>query len=326
MPLFDASKICSRDLSLQEISAANIGIDRLRARQVSEIEVSILPDALLGSAVQVFFQGHVRRALMFIEGGYEAYLAGRGLVACTCARAIYETLACVLDFCDKLTGYLAEGDFEKTARFVFSRSFATRLKDFIHDELDNTAINVITQIDKVSRHLLPGLREEYDFLSEMTHPNGLGALEHFWETGDDIIKFSNGTDRDHFIIRTLIGAGRLLSLMDHGMSVMEAKLAQQPRFHLPSSLSRYQEKFETANAGCQFLMKNIAGNLVKCFVSREWLVKFDGTQPDRGCSRAELERLFRRNRLAIEAFAGAMYDRGLCGHGEHDVVVSWISM
>ena len=148
---FNGPKLFNIGISRELITAANGGIDKLQARLVNELDTScVLPDVIVQSSVQVFFQGHIRRALMFIEGGHDAYLAGRGLVAYACARAIYETFACVLDFCNKLTVHLADGDFEKTVAFIHERQFAARMEDFVREDLvvreiiDNTAINILT--------------------------------------------------------------------------------------------------------------------------------------------------------------------------------------
>jgi hypothetical protein len=233
MALFDFSKLANVGYPPGVIAQANGAIDRLRSRVVDEIDHScIIPYILLRSSVQMFFQGHIRRALMFIEGGHDAYWAGRGLVTYACARAIYETVACVIDFCDGLSDRLAKGDFEKTVVFVNERQFAARMKDFVDKRLvekevsDNTAVNVLTQIDRVAKHI-PRFREDYDHLSEKTHPNGLGALHYFWESGDDVVKFSNGVDQDH-VIRSLIAAGCFLDLMEYRMKDMEAELAKLP--------------------------------------------------------------------------------------------------
>jgi hypothetical protein len=230
MSLFDVSKLPDSNITRALIVEVNSGIDKLRARLVDKIDQScVIPNVLVRSMVQAFFQGHIRRALMF---GHDAYLAGRGLVAYTCARAIYETFACVMDFCDKLTDHLADRDFEKTAAFIHARQFAARTKGFVRKEIivteviDNTAVNILTQIDRLSKDF-PGFREDYDDLSERTHPNGRGALDYFWESGDDIIKFSNGTDQDQ-VIRSLIKAGYLLAQMERGMTIMETKLAKLP--------------------------------------------------------------------------------------------------
>jgi hypothetical protein len=230
-PLFDPL-VLAGDADPTSISAANDGVERLRARLVDEIAISHLPWLIIPCNVQVFFQGQLRRALMFVEGRYDAYLARRGLVVYSCARAIYETFACVMDFCDKLTDHLASGDFEKTCAFIHSRQHAAKLEDLVGKELlvneilDNTAVNILTQINRVSKHF-PGFRDDYELLSERMHPNGLGALHHFGESGDDVIKFSNSNkvERDH-AIRNLLSAAKLLVFMDHGMKVMEAKLAK----------------------------------------------------------------------------------------------------
>jgi hypothetical protein len=186
------------------------------------------------SMVQIFFQGHTRRALMFIEGGYDAYLAGRGLIVYACARAIYETFACVRVFCDQLAVHLANGDLEKTCTFILSRQFSTRMfsdKEVIVNEiLDTTAVNILTQLDRVSEDF-PTFREEYDCLCERTHPNGFGALLHFSELDVDYnYKFSNGLNQDH-VISKLLRAGGLLAIMDHEMSVIEAKVSRVADAH-----------------------------------------------------------------------------------------------
>jgi hypothetical protein len=235
MALFDASQFPGIDIESELISAANDGVQKLRSRLVDRIAVSHLPWTIVQANVQIFFQGHTRRALMFAEGGYDACVAGRGLVVYGCVRAIYETVACVMDFCDKLSGHLASGDFPKTCVFVLSRQFAARMEEFIDKQViyaetvDTTAVNILTQIDRVSEHV-PGFREEYDLLSEMTHPNGLGALCHFWDSGEDVIKFSDGADQENAINCLLSAAGRLLVLMHVGMSVMEERLAKHSWF------------------------------------------------------------------------------------------------
>jgi hypothetical protein len=118
MSLFDASKLSSFEIPADLITIANKGVDNLRDRLVDEIDTScFLPGYLIRWSVQMFFQGHVRRSLMFIEGGYDAFLSGRGLVAYACARAIYETFACVFDFCDKVTEHIQRRNFEKAGAF-----------------------------------------------------------------------------------------------------------------------------------------------------------------------------------------------------------------
>jgi SEC-C motif len=100
-------------------------------------------------------------------------------------------------------------------------------KDIIETEtVDNTAVNILTQIDRLSKSFTR-LKEEYDFLSERVHPNGLGSLHYFWGSGDDVVRFSNEADRSH-VIQSLLSAGRLLAIMEDRMKVLEGELAKVP--------------------------------------------------------------------------------------------------
>jgi hypothetical protein len=209
MSLFDKSKIPNTGMSPELISYANDGIDKLRARLIDKISVSVLPHYIVKSMVQAFFQGQIRRSLMLIEGGYDAYRSGRGLVVYICARAAYETAVCVLDFCDNLTNHLAGKDFEKTCRFLYSRLYSARMEGFTDnvDGFDNTAINILTQIDRLTKHYFSEDEEEL--------PNQEGH----------VFKFSNGIDQTP-ALRILNSAGHMLALMEHGMCVMEDSIAR----------------------------------------------------------------------------------------------------
>jgi hypothetical protein len=93
---------------------------------------------------------------------------------------------------------------------------------------DTTAVNILTQIDRVSKHV-PGFREEYDLLSERTHPNGLGALCHFWGLGKDVIRFSDGADQENAVNCLLRAVGRLLGLMHKAETSENARCGHGPR-------------------------------------------------------------------------------------------------
>jgi hypothetical protein len=72
------------------------------------------------------------------------------------------------------------------------------------------------------------------------------------------------------------------------------------------SLSRHQEEFETTISGCHFLLRDLGGNLVKGFVSREALVHratTDVVELDADFSLKQLAQLFDRYRLEIEGIA-----------------------
>jgi hypothetical protein len=81
-------------------------------------------------------------------------------------------------------------------------------------------------------------------------------------------------------------------------------------------LSRRQELFEPAGAGCRFLMQDAAGNPVKCFVSREALVQRtarDNADPEATTGPldvATIQNIFEQYRLEIELIAQTKYESG----------------
>jgi hypothetical protein len=233
MVLFDASKFRGTSAQANNIDAANEGIGRLREHLADEIHTHVIPDWFVRSQTKVFFQGHIRRALMLIDGGYEAYLSGKDLVSIICVRSIYETVACVFDFCDRLYAHLDEGDFEATGGFIHMRLMATRSKELLedveNDGLDYSAPNILGQIDRFSKHV-GGARQDYDHLSEMVHPNSLGAALYFSEEEQidedrGVVKFA-GVPNTHDAGRWLVKAGLLLSLMEVAISLTERRLAE----------------------------------------------------------------------------------------------------
>jgi hypothetical protein len=230
MPLFDISKLRGVEIPIARINRANEGVDKLRARLVDEIHTHVLPDWFVQSQTKIFFQSHIRRALMLIEGGYEAYLSERGLISFMCVRGIYESTACVFDFCDKLYGLLDEGNFERTAAFILTSLLSARSKELLPDndnEFDFTATNILSQIDRFSKHV-DNARQEYDHFSEFLHPNSLGTSLYFSDEerideDRSVVRFTNDSGV-HNAAKWLVKAGFLSLLMDAGIGVTEKRL------------------------------------------------------------------------------------------------------
>jgi hypothetical protein len=97
------------------------------------------------------------------------------------------------------------------------------------DEFDYTATNILTQIDRLSKHV-SDVREEYDYFSDILHPNSLGTLLHFsnHEELDEyrsVVRFTD--DNKQETERWLVVAASLLSLMDIVMSTTEKRLNER---------------------------------------------------------------------------------------------------
>jgi hypothetical protein len=228
--LFDASKLADNRISSEQTDQVNDAVEKLRARLVDEIHTHVIPDWFVLSQTMIFFQGHIRRVLTLIEAAYDEYQRRRAIVSLMCVRGVYETVACVVDFCEDLHSLLDEGDFEKTAYFIDTRMLATRLKDLSksEDDVDYTATNILKQIDRLSKRVADA-REEYDYFSEVLHPNSLGAVLHFSEEYqlneyESSVKFSDSA-KTHKAAFWLVKAGFLLQLMDGVIGVTQARLS-----------------------------------------------------------------------------------------------------
>jgi hypothetical protein len=161
-----------------------------------------------------YLQSHIRRALMFLDGGAHAMEAGYGLITLACARSLYESAACIHDFCKRLCEMLDKDEVVSAAQFIQERTFSTRFEvEQINDgQFNYTAVNILKQIDALGK-VVPGARRSYDQLSETVHPNAYGAHAYF-ETGREtgIATFSNSYKNDE-IYPVLVASASLFALI-----------------------------------------------------------------------------------------------------------------
>jgi len=179
MPLFDRIKT-TPDIPPEVIDGANAIVERLQRRKVTEI---ILPEPSTGlrvpNRVRCYPQAHIRRCLTFIEAGAAELDANRPLAAELSTRAIYENAATICDFTDKLKPLCEAVDYAGVEALVTKAAFTTRIPAFIEEYGEEVkAPQILNQIDKMNRRY-PDYRTAYDHLSDIVHPNGLGAVVYF---------------------------------------------------------------------------------------------------------------------------------------------------
>jgi len=108
------------------LHGVSVVIARLRGRLVKEI---VLPEGPLGlhvpNLVRSYLQGHLRRMLAFLEGGQSEWVAGRPLMTELATRAIYENVATVCDFTDKLKPLCDAVDYAGIEKHVQKATFST---------------------------------------------------------------------------------------------------------------------------------------------------------------------------------------------------------
>ncbi|MGY2915788.1 hypothetical protein [Bradyrhizobium sp. USDA 3262] len=213
--MFDKNRLTPDDPTYPDIDDINDAVRKVRSLVADELNAGSesLESALYESA-RCYLQAHVRRALMFLDGGAQALEAGYGLVTLTCARSLWESTACVHDFGKKLCAMMDEDDVVSATKFVHQRTFSTRfqVEQMNHDDFDYTAVNILKQIDALEK-VIPAARRNYDQLSETVHPNAYGAHAYFELTREGgVARFSN-THKDRELYSLFASSAGLLSLV-----------------------------------------------------------------------------------------------------------------
>jgi hypothetical protein len=211
----------------RRIDQLNALLARLEARKVDRI---IVPepesDFRASNIIRVYCQAHLRRCLVLFESAYGLFFTENGLVSLICVRAIYETVANFLHFEKQLQDKLAEGDLQAIFEYAKTKTHATRVEPLIEEHGEHLkAISILTQIDKMVA-LRATIREEYDFLSDHTHPNSFGSVLFFAELprDKDIATFRDGGPDPGADLQWILVGCDLLQHFEHALDRIEAAL------------------------------------------------------------------------------------------------------
>lgn len=243
-PVFDKSRLSTEDPTYADIDDINDAIRKVRLLVSDEVKIgSESLDSAIYENAKCYLQAHVRRALMFLDGGSNALDAGFGLVTLACARSLWESAACVHDFSKRLCEMMDKDDVVGAATFIHQRTFATRFQVNLmnHDHFDYTAVNILKQIDALEK-VVPGARRNYDQLSETVHPNAYGAHAYFeMEREGGIAKFSDThKDRDHYSL--FASSAGLLSLIYRAYRDIDVSFLRLMERELGSRIEDYERR------------------------------------------------------------------------------------
>jgi hypothetical protein len=182
MPLIDPTLIPSRVLSLKHVDELNALYDRLEMRKVEKIVIPEKPSGFRPSnLVRVYCQSHLRRCLVLARSAYGLFFIENGLVSLMAVRAIYETVAVFCAFEQQFLQLAKTGTIQAIHDFPQNKAYATRSKKMIEKHgAQVTATNIQTDVAKL-KPVRTKVEEEYDFLSEHTHPAGFGTILYFAE-------------------------------------------------------------------------------------------------------------------------------------------------
>lgn len=207
-PLFDADAL-PEGTPPEWAHAVNSGYAKLMARKVTVITYDE-PTHLRYCCrwVSMFLQAHIRRGLSLLESGVREIDNERPLVAALCSRALLEDSAVLWGFNREALPLLERRDTDGIDALVFPKVFATRRTSDIEQHGEEfKARNILTAIDKMTvEH--PNIRQTYDDLSEICHPNSLGVFSHFADLFDDKrAVFDDGQDMTEAALHCLLFCG-----------------------------------------------------------------------------------------------------------------------
>jgi hypothetical protein len=239
-PALIPTDICSR----KGIGDLNELLGRLEARKVESITLQEPVTGFRASNyVKTYCQTNIRRCLSLFESSYGLFFTENVLVSLLCVRAIYETVAAFCYFEQKFQTVLVEGDLDAIFAFVKAAAHATRSESLIQEHGDAVkAVNILTQVEKL-KSLRPRVWEEYEFLSDITHPNSLGGFHFFANNPDekDVVTFSDGGQEPRADLQWILVGGHMLTHFEAALIRIETALpglSEKGREQSPNSAKK----------------------------------------------------------------------------------------
>ena len=225
MPLFNKSD-CPPEMPEELLSALNDCIDLLRTKLVDHVVLAEPPLRLHApNLARCYIQAHLRRILMFVDGGCAEFRAGRPLMTEMASRAIYENVATFCDYSTKLQGLCAAADYAGVNDLTQKYAFATRLSHLLETNGPEwNAPQILNQVDKMSKRY-ETYRSAYDHFCEIVHPNGLGAVVYFARNEDGVMTFYPRGAVPERAMESLLMAAFLFLTVYVEMDAMEKSLA-----------------------------------------------------------------------------------------------------
>jgi hypothetical protein len=190
MVQFDENELPDAIVNVEMVRAANGILRQLYKMKVDTIRLDgpdVKPDP---GMTRLYLQSHLRRMLMFLEGGVAEYRAFRPLVAVSAARSVYESVASIHDFCTKFNALIDQSDFTDADQFLQNNTLASRVVEFLEEDRSNEAKNILTKIANLEKQA-KGFQESYNKMSEYAHPNALGSVVHYLNVNEDVATFDD---------------------------------------------------------------------------------------------------------------------------------------
>jgi hypothetical protein len=224
MPLFDRDHPLA-DIPADAIDSANLVYERLKSRKVTEIVLAEPETGLIvPNQVRTYLQAHLRRCLTFVEAGAAEINADRPLAAELCSRALYENVATICDFADRIKPLCEAIDYKGLQEHVSNAAFITRIPAFLAVHGNEVYAPQILDLIDAMKKRYPEYRNAYDHLSDIVHPNGLGAVVYFTKVEPGISRFVDDAITPDRALGSLICATLLLLFVELAFTQTEERL------------------------------------------------------------------------------------------------------
>ena len=232
---FDVASLPPEDGQRDLVISANAVI-----RMLYQIKVATVPrldpetSARLSSVVRIYIQSHLRRLIMFLEGGLHEHEQKRPLFTITAARSMYESIASFHDFSAQICKLLDQNEFKEAANLLRGRAFATRLPEHLELGQSNEAENGVTRADRLPMSL-SGFKNIYNRMSEFVHPDTYGSLVQFHSRsrdGQNTTFYDNGKPTNdgltYLISASLLSVLFLINVAQIENRLKDYSLAKEP--------------------------------------------------------------------------------------------------
>jgi hypothetical protein len=229
----------------EAIDRLNEIIGRLQQQKRSEIPIV---DPTTGSKAQnrvrCYLQAHIRRCLTFVEAAVAEVHAGRPLAAALCMRALYENVATVCAFTDALMPLLEADNYAAVDALATEATFTTRIPALLEQFGEHIKAPQILKAVDAMESRFKGFRTAYDHLSDIVHPNGLGAFVYFGKQTDGIVRFTDSGKETEDAMSAVVSGALFLVHVDYSASLIEFQFALKSHGQPPlyQQLARFTDQ------------------------------------------------------------------------------------
>jgi len=158
---------------------------------------------------EILYTGFVYRYVALFEGYITTWNNSNLLASSVISRTLIESTAAIHFLSEKLSNYMDNNEFEKAHKLVADMALQMKKpeKPERYGLLEIKEVHIMDALRKIQK-TYPFILEEYDWLSELAHPNSMGVLGAFTKISEDKneIQFLKESETKKWMSACLTGA------------------------------------------------------------------------------------------------------------------------